>query len=197
MALKTFVKVGNITNLSDARYCAGMEVDLLGFNFDQDSDMDLDTFDEITTWVSGVEFVAEFENSDEYEIQDVLEECDFDYVQVSDRNMISSLAEEIPVIFKCSPADLTSLDPGLPIKILLVEKENDELLNGQEISALQQLARHYTILLGSGIKPENVFHLIADLPIKGIAMKGSEEISPGYKDYDELADILELLEGEN
>ena len=24
MALKTFVKVGNISNLSDARYCAGM-----------------------------------------------------------------------------------------------------------------------------------------------------------------------------
>ena len=29
MPLKTFVKVGNITNLSDARYCAGMGVDML------------------------------------------------------------------------------------------------------------------------------------------------------------------------
>ena len=32
MSLQTFVKVGEITNLSDARYCAGMGVDLLGFN---------------------------------------------------------------------------------------------------------------------------------------------------------------------
>jgi phosphoribosylanthranilate isomerase len=31
MPLKTFVKVGCITNLSDARYCAGMGVDMLGF----------------------------------------------------------------------------------------------------------------------------------------------------------------------
>ena len=32
MPLKTIVKVGSITNLSDARYCAGMGVEMLGFN---------------------------------------------------------------------------------------------------------------------------------------------------------------------
>ena len=32
MALSTIVKVGSIRNLSDARYCAGMMVDVLGFS---------------------------------------------------------------------------------------------------------------------------------------------------------------------
>jgi len=33
--------------------------------------------------------------------------------------------------------------------------------------------------------------------IYGIALKGGEEITPGYKDFDELADILEKLELED
>ncbi len=37
MALKTIVKVGNITNLSDARYCAVMGVDMLGFCLNKQS----------------------------------------------------------------------------------------------------------------------------------------------------------------
>jgi len=34
------------------------------------------------------------------------------------------------------------------------------------------------------------------LPIAGIALKGSEELRPGYTDYGELMDILESLETE-
>ena len=42
--LKTQVKVSSITNLSDARYCAGMGVDLLGFPIQEIS---LEKFTEI------------------------------------------------------------------------------------------------------------------------------------------------------
>jgi phosphoribosylanthranilate isomerase len=51
MALKTKVKAGNITNLSDARYCAGMGVDWLGFPADV---VNPDTFKEITNWVTSL-----------------------------------------------------------------------------------------------------------------------------------------------
>ena len=34
MALKTFVKISGVNNLSDARYCAGMGVNQLGFNIE-------------------------------------------------------------------------------------------------------------------------------------------------------------------
>ena len=33
--LKTLIKVSNINNLSDARYCAGMGVEMLGFSMDE------------------------------------------------------------------------------------------------------------------------------------------------------------------
>ena len=56
MALSTFVKIDGVTNLSDARYCAGMYVDVLGFNLEESSQKFLNPtqYEEITGWVSGL-----------------------------------------------------------------------------------------------------------------------------------------------
>jgi hypothetical protein len=56
MSLKTKVKAGNITNLSDARYCAGMGVDWLSFPAEKVNPV---KFKEITDWVTGPQFVLE------------------------------------------------------------------------------------------------------------------------------------------
>ena len=62
MALKTKVKVGNITNLSDARYCAGMGVDMLGFPVSGTNGLSLEKFKEINGWVTGPELVLEIDS---------------------------------------------------------------------------------------------------------------------------------------
>ena len=53
MALKTFVKVSGINNLSDARYCSGMEVNQLGFSIEPSSPnyTDPEKFKEIKGWL--------------------------------------------------------------------------------------------------------------------------------------------------
>jgi hypothetical protein len=53
--LKTKVKVSSIENLSDARYCAGMGVEWLGFPLA----MPLEKFAEIRNWLAGVQIVGE------------------------------------------------------------------------------------------------------------------------------------------
>ncbi|MFT6971874.1 MAG: phosphoribosylanthranilate isomerase, partial [Roseivirga sp.] len=65
MALKTFVKVSGINNLSDARYCAGMGVNQVGFEIEEGSPnyVDQQSFKEIKGWLSGVEFVGEINGS--------------------------------------------------------------------------------------------------------------------------------------
>ena len=68
MPLKTFVKVGSITNLSDARYCAGMMVDMLGFRSveGQEGYIKPAQFQEIRGWISGplvISFVAALADS--------------------------------------------------------------------------------------------------------------------------------------
>ena len=49
MYLKYFVYVSSVNNLSDARYCSGMFVDYIGFDFDQNSKnkISIDNFKEI------------------------------------------------------------------------------------------------------------------------------------------------------
>ena len=61
MALKVPVKVSGVSNLSDARYCAGMGVHWLGFSIKPDSPnyCSPEQFQEIASWVEGVSHVAE------------------------------------------------------------------------------------------------------------------------------------------
>ena len=53
--LKTKVKVSSIENLSDARYCAGMGVEWLGFPLA----MPVEKLEEIRNWLAGVQIVGE------------------------------------------------------------------------------------------------------------------------------------------
>jgi len=61
MALRAPVYAGNITNLSDARYFAGMGVQWLGFQIDpnQTSYLNPQKFREIVGWVTGPALVLE------------------------------------------------------------------------------------------------------------------------------------------
>ena len=65
MSLKCFVKVGSVNNLSDARYFSAMNVNLLGFKLmDKNEDsITLESLNEIKNWISGVEIIGEFGNS--------------------------------------------------------------------------------------------------------------------------------------
>ena len=71
MALKTKVKINRITNLTDARYCSGMYVDILGFSFEEGTPNYISPtqFQEITGWLAGIDFAAEFTDSDAYTIE--------------------------------------------------------------------------------------------------------------------------------
>ena len=54
-------------------------------------------------------------------------------------------------------------------------------------------AADFPLILACCITENNV-HRIIDSGVKGIGLKGGDEIRPGYKNFDELADILEAIE---
>src|SRR6185295_5858386 len=74
--LITKVKVGKVTNLSEARYCAGMGVDYLSFPV---SAVDPKKYLEITGWVAGPAFGVEVENDN----LDLLPQYSGDFVQIN------------------------------------------------------------------------------------------------------------------
>jgi phosphoribosylanthranilate isomerase len=62
------------------------------------------------------------------------------------------------------------------------------------LDAIATAALSTPIVLAGGFTDEDVEGKIDSLNLFGIAMKGGDEIRPGYKDFDALADILEALE---
>ena len=103
MALKTLVKLSNVNNLSDARYAAGMGVELIGFDLDESSEnyVDPDQFHAITNWISGVKFVGELSTIDQGSVDKLLSQYKLDYIQLhaaADYNSINF--REVPVLVK-------------------------------------------------------------------------------------------------
>ena len=208
MALTTFVKVSGINNLSDARYCAGMGVHVLGFHVEKENPhyTEPEKYIAITEWLAGVKFAAEFDDYSPQEIEEALAAYPrIDYVQISRPQYISSLERlEKPMIVQLDAfhyqEDVVALadimrDCRDQAAYFLIENSAPsrrvDLLND-----VLHLAKQYPILLGFGLNPDVVLTLVKKHTLAGIALRGGEEIRPGYRNFDELANILEALEVE-
>ena len=211
MALQTLIKVSGVTNLSDARYCAGMGVDLLGFSMDADAPdyVDLQRFTEIRGWVTGVQIVGETGSIDPDQIEQLLQTYQPDLLQVDDAAMIPYLSTfDKPIILRIDLALLTlnqletlghaSLAGA---EYVLLEHPRRGFANAVHldedlIAAIRQLASRHPVLLGVGVTAANAQQLLTDLPVRGLALRGGDEERPGNKDFGTLMDILEAIEAE-
>jgi phosphoribosylanthranilate isomerase len=203
MALKTFVKISEVNNLSDARYCAGMTVNLMGFNLNKESEYFIspENFMELTGWLSGLEFVGEFGNASEEAINTIINEYEINYLQTDnpailplfpDRKKI--LRFDMDKISDAKEVKETMEKAADQVAFFLFESENGIVYKKNILEQVMALSKNFPVILGFNITDENVMHYVNNTSVKGIALKGGEEIRPGYKDFDELADILETLE---
>lgn len=204
MALKTFVKASRVSNLSDARYCAGMGVDVIGFNLVPGSRhfVKPETFSEITEWLAGVAFAGEFDSLPAEEIRRLAGEYSLQYIQVKDASLLPALSSlELPLILLIDMEE----DPDMAAVARLLETHKErvtyylfesrqEAYDPARLEQILSLSKAYPVLLGYGVSPDNLYPLLEQHPLEGIALMGEEEIRAGYKDFDKLAEILELLE---
>jgi len=206
MALGTFVKINAITNLTDARYCAGMFVDMLGFSFEAGSDRFTNhtTFKEIVGWVSGVDFVAEYDSAGVDEIQATLDQCpEITWIEHKDLSILLQFQQKgLNPIYKLTFPEAAQLDnstinqlKSADIKIHLVDLKST--LSEADNKVMANLTQELNVILGTGINASNVQRQVEELHLFGISMTGGDEIKPGLMDFNELADILEVLELED
>ena len=198
MSLKYFVHVSSISNLSDARYCSGMMVDSLGYNLDENSNniLSIDSVKEISQWVNGVKFIAEFYNSSEKHINKILENEIFDAIQLNIENKIKNINfNDSKVLIRISnPNEINKntnkiLDENFPkTETLIIDN-----LSSESINNLSYLDRKYMLIINPY---EDISSLISKLEHKnfGLLLKGSNEIRPGLKDYDSLSEFLESID---
>ena len=85
MKSKKFIKIRGVNNLSDARYCAGMMVDVIGFNLNLNDQncVDVELLKAITQWIQGPEIAGEFDDMALEPIQTYLSQVDLDIIETS------------------------------------------------------------------------------------------------------------------
>jgi phosphoribosylanthranilate isomerase len=180
MPLKTFVKVGCITNLSDARYCAGMGVDMLGFRVveGQENYIEASQFQEIRGWISGPLVVAEvygLRKSEDLPL--ILEKFKPDYLEMG----LQELA----------------LFSTLPLPVVLTVKQTDDLtslpVEPAYLISQKPFETTFPLLIEVHGKAD-VKTVLDDNKVTGVVLKGGRELKPGLKDYEVLNEILELLD---
>lgn len=176
-----FVKVGNITHLSDARYCAGMGVDLLGFSVieGQENYISPKQFQEIRGWISGPGVVAQLYG-------------------IASADTIAGILENYrPDYLELGVAELEKIKSNLPLPFILNYAGLERIRTAQPPAYIQVTA-------GSTVDPGSVPVLVSVASkgevstlspgIHGISLNSGKEIRPGLKAHDELNDILEFLD---
>ena len=83
--LQVPVKAGSITHLTDARFFAAYDVPYIGFNFDPQSPNYISPTQALAIkgWLTGPQFVAEFDNQDEENMQNIINFFQPDIVQLA------------------------------------------------------------------------------------------------------------------
>lgn len=208
MALKTFVKISGVNNLSDARYCAGMQVNLMGFSLEEGDKnfVSPEKFKEISGWLSGVEYVAEFTHAHPESILNRIKEYpEITILEIIEEIHLKMLVNtNFSIILKQNVEDVQDLEQlinksasyhDFNVTLLL---QSDTLDMNEEIhKKVTELASKCQVLLGFGFQADTVLDLVESIGAKGISINGGDEIKPGLKDFDEMADILESLELED
>lgn len=189
------VYVRSISNLSDARYCAGMGVELLGFCFDETNGISISEFEAIKGWLSGVKIVAEFYTSNLDFIKQTIDNIKPDFVHISVENTNWEDEISVPIIYDFNIDNKIPIFPKLgSLVVLSCSNDGHNIYDNHLLIKELVFDNEYKLFFGYGITAENIKVHISTYKAFGIALKGGSEIAPGLKSFDELADILEAIE---
>lgn len=192
MALATFVKLSNVTNLSDARYAAGMGVNIVGFpiHLEEETQFGPQQFQDIVGWLAGVKTCGEFFGGSAEQIASIYANLKLDLAEVHDPVMALELAAlKIPYIFNLDRVGAVS-----DRAVMEAVKQAELVIVSEQVAALSA-DRQKNKELVRVLDPGQLDAL--DLSeVAGIAIDGGEEERPGTKDMTPLQNILERLETE-
>jgi phosphoribosylanthranilate isomerase len=183
MALKTKVLVENITNLSEARYCAGMGVQFLAFPTQH---VDTKLYKDITGWVHGPEMAIDIQDNSDPSAD--LNEYQASYIICSVSQLADGLQSASKFIVRLNPTEWNAN------KLLLNQHrhEIDYLLFSElDKESIKESSKEFKVYVAMG---SNSLSDLMALPIEGIALKGSDEMKTGLKSYEHLSEVLEKLE---
>ncbi|MCX7636274.1 MAG: hypothetical protein N2044_00370 [Cyclobacteriaceae bacterium] len=191
MALKVTVKVSSVTNLSDARYCAGMGVQMLGFVTipGRESYVAPEVFQEMRGWFAGPQVVAEvYGLKQQSELDFILENYRPDLLEGGRDELFLMQASGLPYLFDVSDFDAD----GLREMILSTHPPAYLIADTNSIvQNLMKLTQAEKVLIRLSDKDSEKY---LQPHAQGFVLTSGREERPGLKDYAHLADVLEQLQ---
>lgn len=191
MPLKTSVKVSHISNLSDARYCAGMGVELLGFRVipGEVHYMPPHVFQEIRGWIAGPAIVAEMYGlTGTDQISEVMQKYSPDYFELSyDEYRAFHTALPLPCLVYFQDTRLGNTI-GDDEKIVFALVDGHVSCNDVQAFTKPVLIRLSTL--------DQLPDKLSAACFKGVVLEGPEEKRPGITNYEQLGGLLEALDEE-
>lgn len=190
MSLRYPVKVNRVNNLSDARYCAGMGVEILGIS----NEISAQEYIAITGWVTGLDICLDiYKNVDN--VVDLVNELKPTYVETASIEHLVKLKESgIKTIYRIEGGNYDSILEKSNIvnsNASYVNISNAQLSEDQLID----LCSKFNVILDvDGYSTPKIEELCNSVAPAYIALNGGHEMAPGLKSFDEMAEVLEYLE---
>ncbi len=209
--LKTLVKASQITNLTDARYFAALEVEWLGFHFDQGHDTYISPQNVIAIkeWVEGPKIIGEFGMQDNETIKAAIENIGLDAVQLGHFIPINQamLLPEIPIIKEFRLEDRLDVDAVSEHLFMFSDYVETFLLKGDlqwkklrgnsfSVEFLKDICKKYQVILAFNFNAADIQEVLDIVQPYGISITGGEEEAVGVKSFDELDELFEVIQHE-
>lgn len=211
--LRIKVKASSITNLTDARYFAAMGVEWLGFNQNprNGSVISASSIREIEGWVEGVQIVAEYGTERWEKIRESVLEVIPNVIQVGENCGIQEMLELPPsvevirefIIDKETTAgqlieEMENMDGHVMAFAFNFVSNNltwNHLVKGIpfSVSTLEEITARFPVILEMDLDLPGLKACLALSSLEGITLKGGEEEKTGFKSFEELDELFDVL----
>lgn len=210
--LKTKVKASQINNLTDARYFAARGVEWLGFSFSQSKDsISLMEAKAIREWVDGVAIVAEIGHNNQQDMGQIMRILNPDFFQLPQQavGFVNSSAPQMPFILELSIDNNTNVASILKV---LQDHSKDcdlyvldflkagitypQILRGEPFDSgiLKDICSGFNVLISLDFNAQMISDFVYRVNPYGINLSGGMEQKTGFKSFDEMDEIFDLLE---
>jgi len=181
----------DIANLTDARYFAAWGVEGMAFNMDPSASdsMTIDQVKEIVDWVEGPDTMIKMEGLDVLEnLGEIQSKVDVRGVIVGPFIDTATLSNFDKIYRICSLEGDVNDHEHL---ILLLPFDFDKISTDQK-EKIKSITSGREVFLDANFTSSHLDE-IGNLGFTGIILKGGEEEKVGFKSYDELDEILEVI----
>jgi len=175
----------SITNLTDARYFAAWAVEALSFDLEK---IDRNEYFAIKDWVEGVKIFLE--TTEEFSDLDIYEADGIIYA-VENKSSEDILSSQTKVSASLSILQKLSFKEG---HILRAGVEWQQLSRGDQLEWIK-FAKENSCFLDLPLRIIDLEKYAESELIYGLVLRGGDEEKVGFKSYDELDQIFDIIEG--